>query len=97
MASSYYYGYCPNVPNARNWELLREGLHIGPVNSAVGTANTLKSTVAWLAKIDNDRLDPIWARFIESNSISPKFEGVQLRLFWLVVFWADFVSAPILA
>ena len=97
MASSYYDSYCPNVPVSRDRGLLRKRLHVGPVNSAVGAPNTLKSTVAWFAKIDNDRLDPIWARFIESNSISPKLEGFQLRFFWLVVFWADFIPAPVLA
>ncbi len=63
MALSYYDSYLANVPVACDRELSRKGLHIGPVNSAVGAPNTLKSTVAWFAKIDNDRLDPIWARF----------------------------------
>jgi len=97
MALGDYDSYCANMTKARDRELLGKGLHIGPVNSTDGAANTLKSAVAWFAKVYNHRLDTVWPRFIESNSVSPKFKGVQLRLFWLVVFWADFVSAPVFA
>jgi len=95
MALSNYDSYCANMAVSRDWVLRRKGLHVGPVNSAVGAANTLKSAVAWFAQVYNNRLDTVWPRFIESNSVSPKLEGVQLRFFWFVVFWADFVSAPV--
>jgi hypothetical protein len=97
MALSNYNSYLPNATIPRDRELLGKGLHIGPVNSAVGTANTLKSTVAWFAKVDNHRLDTVWPRIAQSNCVSLISERLQLRLFWLVVFGTDHKSAPILA
>jgi hypothetical protein len=57
----------------------------------------LKGRITRRANVNSNRFNPIWARLIKSNGVTVKLKGLKLRFFWLVVFWADFVSAPVFA
>jgi hypothetical protein len=57
----------------------------------------LKRRITWGTNVYIHRFHTIWTRFVKCNSVAAKLKGLKLWFFWLVVFWADFKTAPVLA